>query len=65
MPPFKMLKQSQAPLAMEIARNKRPCDLMEDPIHVATNESNPLTIMEQVKYVVIFILPSSDQLNIH
>jgi hypothetical protein len=39
-----MLKQSQVPLAMEIARNEPPCDLMEDPIHLATNESNPLTI---------------------
>jgi hypothetical protein len=65
MPPFKMLKQSQAPLAMEIARNKPPYDLMEDRIHVATNELNPLTITEQVKYVVIFIFPPSDQSNIH
>jgi hypothetical protein len=63
--PFKMLEQSQVPVAMEIARNKPPCDLMEDQIHVAINELNLLTIMEQVKYVVIFILPPSDQLNIH
>jgi hypothetical protein len=52
-----MLKQSQAPLAMAIARNEPPYDLMEDQIHVTTSELNPLTIMEQVKYVVIFIFP--------
>jgi len=33
-----MLKQSQAPLGMEIATNDPPRDLMEDPIHVATND---------------------------
>jgi hypothetical protein len=55
-----MSKQSQAPLAMEIATNEPPRDLMEDPIHVATNELNSLTIMEQVKYAIIFIPPPSD-----
>jgi hypothetical protein len=37
---------------IHVATNEPSLHLMEDPMNVATNESNPFPIMEQVQHVV-------------
>jgi hypothetical protein len=36
---------------IHVVTNETPFDLVEDPRHVATNESNPFTIMKQMLWM--------------
>jgi hypothetical protein len=37
--------------SIHVVTNETPFYLMEDPIHVATNESNPFTIIKQMLWM--------------